>query len=234
MNIFSRLWISDLLNLFFPNCCQACGNTLVGQEQVICSDCLVHLPRTGFHLHLENPVSRIFWGRVNLESASSFLFFTKGGKVQHLIHSLKYKGKQETGVLLGELYGVDLKNSPYFSNVEVIVPVPMHAKKIRTRGYNQCEKIATGLSQSLNVPVIFGNLIKLKHTESQTTKTRQERWDNVKDVFGVNDPQTMCDKHILLVDDVLTTGATLEACASKILQIPGTRVSVVTLAYAQA
>jgi ComF family protein len=229
----SRIWVSDLLNLFFPNYCQSCGNALVGQEVVICFHCLFNLPKTGFHLHQENPISRLFWGRVNLQSAASFLFFSKGGNVQHLLHSLKYKGHHETGVFLGELYGKELAESNSYNTAEIILPVPMHPLKKRIRGYNQTEKIASGLSKSLDIPCLTENLIKVVHTESQTTKTRYERWQNVKNAFHVNEPGEIEGKHILLVDDVLTTGATIEACAAKLLEVPDTRVSVVTLAYAQ-
>jgi ComF family protein len=229
----SKIWVSDLLNLFFPNYCQSCGNALVGQEEVICFDCLFHLPKTGFHNHAENPISRLFWGRVNLHSASSYLFFSKGGNVQHLMHLLKYKGHQETGIYLGELYGKELAESSLFNTAEIIMPVPLHPTKQRIRGYNQSEKIADGLSKSMGIPFQGDNLKKIEHTESQTKKTRYERWQNVKDAFSINEPEKIEGKHILLVDDVLTTGATIEACATKLLQVPDTRVSIVTLAYAQ-
>jgi len=231
--LISRIWISDLLNLFFPNYCHSCGNTLVEQEEIICFHCLFSLPKTGFHLHAENPISRLFWGRVNLESAASFLFFSKGGNVQHLIHALKYKGRQETGIFLGELYGKELSESDLFNSADVIMPIPLHPIKRRIRGYNQAEKIAKGLSKGMGIPLQSNNLVKTVHTESQTTKTRYERWQNVKDTFQINEPEKIEGKHILLVDDVLTTGATIEACATKLLQVPETRVSVVTLAYAQ-
>jgi ComF family protein len=229
----SRIWVSDLLNLFFPNYCQSCGNALVGQEEVICYHCLFNLPKTGFHLHLENPISRLFWGRINFQTASSYLFFSKGGNVQQLLHSLKYKGHHETGVYLGELYGKELAMCDLYNSIEIIMPVPLHPTKKRIRGYNQSEKIANGLSNSMNIPFLTDNLTKVVHTESQTTKTRYERWQNVKDTFQINEPNEIEGKHILLVDDVLTTGATIEACATKLLEVPDTRVSVVTLAYAQ-
>ena len=231
--LISRTWISDLLNLFFPNYCQSCGNTLVEQEEIICLNCLFNLPKTGFHLHSENPISRLFWGRVDLHSAAAFLFFSKGGNVQHLIHSLKYKGHWETGILLGELYGKELSKSELFSLADIIIPVPLHPTKQRIRGYNQTEQIAKGLSNTMGIPLQANNLVKIVHTESQTTKTRYERWQNVKDTFQIKEPKKIEGKHILLVDDVLTTGATLEACATKLLQVPETRVSVVTVAYAQ-
>lgn len=231
-SFISSIWINDLLNLFFPNYCQSCGNTLVAQEEIICFHCLYSLPKTGFHFHADNPIARLFWGRANLHSASSFLFFSKGGKLQHLIHSLKYKGRGETGILLGKLYGRELLKSDLFNKAEIIIPVPLHPAKQRIRGYNQSEQIAKGLCDSMGLPLQANNLIKIVNSNSQTTKTRYERWQNVKDTFRIREPKQLEGKHILLVDDVLTTGATIEACALKLIDIPETRVSAVTLAYA--
>jgi len=191
------------------------------------------LPETGFHMHEDNPVSRIFWGRVNLNAATSFLFFNKGGNVQKLIHSLKYKNKREVGDLLGELFGRSLKNSPHYDDVNIIVPVPLHPKKYRKRGFNQSEFIAAGIARSMHLTTDFKNLIRLVNTDSQTRKSRYNRWENVKGVFAIKESLAFEGRHILLVDDVLTTGATLEACASKILEIKNTKVSMATLAYAQ-
>ncbi len=226
-------WFNDLLNLFFPKVCQACGQSLLEQEKVMCFSCLYKLPKTSYHLHDENPVSRVFWGRADIYAASSFLFFSKGGKVQHLIHSLKYKGQQETGVYLGKLFGLDLLQSDLFKDVDLVVPVPLHPKKQNERGFNQSDCIAEGLGEAMNIPVVVDNLVRKVHTSSQTKKSRNSRWDNVKDVFALLDPTAFENKHILLVDDVLTTGATLESCAQTLLKIPGTKVNVATLAYAQ-
>jgi ComF family protein len=226
------LWFNDLLNLFFPNICQACGQPLLQQEKVICFSCLYKLPKTGFHLHADNPVSRVFWGRVDLNAATSFLFFSKGGKVQHLIHSLKYKGNRETGLYLGKLFGEDLIKSELFNSVDLVIPVPLHPKKRHKRGFNQSKCIADGISKAMKTTVVTNKLIRTIHTSTQTKKSRESRWDNVKNAFEVYGASTLENQHILLVDDVLTTGATLESCARKLLEIPGVRVSVATLAYA--
>ena len=228
------LWINNFLNLFFPLNCNACGTALVSQENVICTSCSFKLPRTGFHTNIENPISRVFWGRVTLESASSFLFFNKGGYVQQLIHQLKYKGKKSIGLYLGKLYGNDLIETDNYKNIDIILPVPLHPKKEKERGYNQSLIIAQGLGQAMQKPVSADNLIKQLHTSSQTKKSRYSRWENVKDAFRVLSPDLLVGKHILLVDDVLTTGATIEACAAKLLEIEDVKVSVVTLANAQA
>lgn len=228
-----KTWLNDILNLFYPHVCYACGDSLTNQENIVCLSCELKLPRTGFHMHDDNPISRVFWGRVKLEAASSFLFFNKGGHVQELIHALKYKGKKETGVYLGKLFGLDLKNSPVFKNIDLVIPVPLHPKKLHKRGFNQSDTIAKGIGQALDIEVDREHLIRLVNTDSQTKKTRYNRWENVKNVFGVTDEERLKSKHILLVDDVLTTGATLEACASTLLDVEKIKVSVATLAYAQ-
>ena len=195
--------------------------------------CLYHLPKTNFHLHEENPVSRVFWGRVNLHAATSFLFFSKGGKVQKLMHNLKYRGKKRVGLYLGKLFGHDLKKSELFKTVEVVIPVPMHPAKQHKRGFNQSALIAQGIADSMNVEVQTDNLIKTINTSSQTKKSRYNRWQNVKDVFQVVDKKSLEGKHILLVDDVITTGATIESCAQLLVSLNNVSVSVVSLAYAQ-
>jgi ComF family protein len=226
-------WLNGTLHLFFPRTCQACGHVLYAQEEVLCMKCLYHLPKTNFHLHEENPVSRVFWGRVNLHAATSFLFFSKGGKVQKLMHNLKYRGKKRVGLYLGKLFGHDLKKSELFKTVEVVIPVPMHPAKQHKRGFNQSALIAQGIADSMNVEVQTDNLIKTINTSSQTKKSRYNRWQNVKDVFQVVDKKSLEGKHILLVDDVITTGATIESCAQLLVSLNNVSVSVVSLAYAQ-
>jgi ComF family protein len=233
-SFLSKIWLADLFGLFFPNVCVACGRTLNRQEEILCTSCLYKLPKTGFHMHAENLVAETFWGRVELHSAASFLFFSKKGKVQKLMHVLKYKGRKEVGVYLGRLFGTDLKESPLFNTVEMIVPVPLHPKKQRKRGFNQSVMIARGIGEALGVPVSVDNLIRTAYTSSQTKKSRYDRWQNVKGVFSVQDPELFRNKHLLIVDDVLTTGATMEACVHPLLEIPGTKVSVATLASTQA
>ncbi len=229
-----KLWFTDFVHLFFPNVCYACGEALIEQEEVICSSCYFKLPRTGFHLHPENIITQIFWGRVKIHSATSFLFFNKGGNVQRLMHALKYMGHKEVGIFMGKLFGESLKESPLFNTANLIVPVPLHPKKQYKRGFNQSEVIAEGLQSQLDIPVSAGNLVRLSYTSSQTKKARYNRWENVKGVFKVNNEAEFNGKHLLLIDDVLTTGATMEACMDPLLKIPDTKVSIATLAYAQA
>jgi len=196
--------------------------------------CLYKLPKTNFHYYEDNPVSRVFWGRVELYSATSFLFFNKGGRVQRMMHNLKYRGKKQVGIYLGKLFGNELKKSALFKTVEVIVPVPMHPVKQHKRGYNQSALIAQGIAESMGVMIQIDNLIKTENTASQTKKSRYHRWQNVKGVFQIMDEKALENKHILLVDDVITTGATIESCAQLLGSLKnGSSVSVASLAYAQ-
>lgn len=225
------LWY-DFISLVFPRICESCGNTLLRHERCICNFCLHHLPRTDFHLHIDNPASRLFWGRVKVNSATSLFYFHKGSRVQHLIHGLKYKGKQDVGLFLGKLYGEILKDTALYGDVDVIVPVPLHPKKKRKRGYNQSEALARGFSSSMGIIVDTNTLVRVTATATQTRKSRFSRWENVKEVFLLKDTEAFTNLHILLVDDVVTTGATLEACAQELLKIPGVRVSIATIACA--
>ncbi len=222
----------DVFHLFYPNLCLACGQHLKVRKDIICISCQVKLPKTNFHLHEDNPVIEHFWGRISIGAGAAYLYFSKGSKAQQLLHELKYKGKGRIGVVLGKRYGMQLKKSPLYQSIDLIVPVPIHIRKRRIRGYNQSAKFAEGLSETLGVPWKEG-MKRLDMVDSQTQKSRMARFENVENSFQVLDPKSLADKHILLVDDVITTGATLEACALKILAIPGTKVSVATIAIAR-
>jgi ComF family protein len=225
-------YLSDFISLIFPRICAACGNSLWKNEDVICHSCDYHLPKTNFHLSVENPVTRLFRGRANIRSGAAFLYFNKGSKVQRLVHQLKYKGRKDIGVFLGELYGLELRSSPCFNSADVIVPVPLHKKKYMKRGYNQSEQIANGLGSSMNITVNRHLLLRTKATETQTRRSRFSRYQNVKDIFSVESPKEWRGKHILLVDDVITTGATLESCINALTVIPEVDISIVCLAAA--
>lgn len=218
--------------LFFPELCITCGDKLLNQEKFICLRCLHDIPRTRFYDQPENKVIQLFWGRVKTEYASSFFFYRKGSRYQKLIHHLKYKGLKELGYETGRLFGSELAESSTFPAVDLIVPVPLHPKKFKKRGYNQSEWIAMGIGNVLNIPVCGDNLRRLVFTSTQTRKTRFERWENVEGIFELFHPQLLANKHILLVDDVVTTGSTLEACAAAIQKAPDVKVSIVTLGYA--
>lgn len=225
-------YIYDFFSLFFPRICYSCENTLLKHEEVLCSYCLHQLPKTNFMVDEDNPVVRIFWGRVNINHASSMYYFSKGSKVQHLMHQLKYKGKKEIGLYLGKLYGDSLQKSPFYNSVDVIIPVPLHPRRLRKRGYNQSEMFARGLAGSFSKPFDVKTLVRTYASETQTKKSRFRRWENVKEIFALKNHQHLINKHILLVDDVVTTGATLDACAAILLNIPGVKISIATIACA--
>lgn len=224
--------VKDLTSLIYPHRCYACGENLADYEKYICLKCTYDLPRTNFHLEKDNPVCRLFWGRVNILNACSFLYFNKGGKLQTLIHKLKYEGRSEIGEELGRLFGLELYKSAEYSTVDLLVPVPLNSKKEKKRGYNQSMKIASGIAEILKAEVCDSCIERPVYGESQTNKGRYERWENVEKAFILNDSQLLEKKHILLIDDVVTTGSTLEACANEILSIKDTIVSIATLAMA--
>ena len=221
----------DFLLLLYPNLCVACKKSLVKGENVICSFCLFHLPKTFFHNDLNNTVAKSFWGRVQIENAASCFYFTKGNKVQKLLHQLKYKGKKEVGEFIGKYYGFDLRITDGFKAVEIIIPVPLHKKKLRKRGFNQSEVFAKGLAESMHLEINTDCLYRKTASATQTRKSRFKRWENVEDIFAIRHPEQIAGKHVLLVDDVITTGATMEACAEALLRVPGVKVSVVSIAY---
>lgn len=222
-------YLDDFTHLLFPFNCSGCGRVLEAHEYELCTHCHESLPHTRYWLHRGNTVEKLFWAKVPVERASSFLYFTKGGIVQAMIHQLKYKGKTEVGDLLGMLFAKELIETDY-SGVEVIVPVPLHASKKKKRGYNQCDHIAYGMARELGKPTQVAAVSRVRANETQTRKGVYERWINVRELFRVEEPQHIEGKHVLLVDDVVTTGSTLEACAGALLQVPGTKVSIATLA----
>lgn len=224
--------IHDIVSLFFPRVCPGCGNLLYKNEEVLCLRCLANLPKTNFHKIRENAVEEIFWGRIKINHAVSFLYFAKDGLTQNIIHNLKYKGNQQLGVLMGKLYGLELKTAGIFDDLDVIIPVPLHWKKLKKRGFNQSETFGKGLSTSLGIPQRPELLARKVNTATQTKKTRAERLDNVSGVFEVTDKPFLENKHVLIVDDVITTGATIEATATTLLEIPGVRVSFASIGFA--
>lgn len=227
-----RHYFIDFLGLFFPSLCAACGSYLVKGERIVCLTCLHDLPFTDFHLQPDNAIAKRFWGKVEVKAATSLLHFQKGNKVQQLVHQLKYNGRDDVGEYLGQLLGRQLNGTALYGDVALVVPVPLHWRKKLKRGYNQSACFADGIATAMGIETTNQLLQRARHTQTQTKKTREERWLNVKDVFVLVNPEQYTGKHILLVDDVVTTGATLEACAQQLLQIPGAKVSIATIAVA--
>lgn len=221
---------NNIWGLLFPALCNACGRHLYRSEKTICTKCLYDLPYTDFQLDAENLVAKQFWGRVSLHSAMAMLYFEKGNKVQNLIHSLKYKGNTEVGETLGRLLGKRLYQN--LAPVDLIIPVPLHPKKQKMRGYNQSDAIAKGVAEIFKTPMDTSCLIRTKATDSQTKKARYTRYENMEEVFAIVNPLTIANKHVLLLDDVITTGATLEACANTLLQQGASKISIAAIAFA--
>jgi ComF family protein len=229
----SKTYLSDFVSLLFPQLCPACGESLVINEHIICTDCLYSLPFTNFHLQPDNIVAQSFWGKINLEGAYALYYFSKGGKVQNLMHHFKYKGVQQIGHLLGNIAGGQLIKNDIFSTVDLIVPVPLHKDRMKQRGYNQSTCFAEGLANKLNAAVEDNNLIRVTATKTQTHRSRFARFENMQQVFTIKNPERLINKHILLVDDIVTTGSTLEACGTELLKVEGLKLSIATIAYAE-
>ena len=230
-----RLLLADFAALFFPQACLACTEPLVAGEQHLCTTCRAELPYTDYHLlpPEQNPLSRRFWGKLPISHTISYLRFLRHGRVQQLLHQLKYQGQQQVGRALGQLYGAELLAAGFGPTFDLIVPVPLHPRKLARRGYNQADAFAEGLALALPCPRAAHALRRTEHTASQTRKSRAERWQNVSTVFEVAQPAEVAGRHVLLVDDVLTTGATLEACGAALLAAGASAVSIATIACAE-
>ena len=226
-------WFADFLDLVFPRTCEACQSVLLNQEKILCTSCLIDLPRADFKENDDTNLSKKFWGKLPVAHTLSFLKFTKKGKVQRLLHNLKYRNKPEVGILLGELFGRELKEIGFDKKIDLLISVPLHAQKLKQRGYNQADCIAEGLSKSLEIPFEKDLLKRIKFTETQTRKSRFERFQNVENIFEVIDVEKIKNKRVAIVDDILTTGATIESCGITLLERGCSEVSVMTIASAQ-
>lgn len=223
----------DFISLIYPHFCEGCLGPLVKGEDILCTHCLSDLPRTNMHLDVNNPLALKFRGRIPMLGASVFLRFRKRGKVQRMLHSLKYKNRPEVGFKLGFVYGSELANAGFIDPFDMILAVPLHLSRLRSRGYNQSDEWARGLSATAGIPFVTGVLKRVRNTRTQTTRTRLRRWENVRDVFEVTDPAKVVGRNVLLVDDVVTTGATLESCGQSLLDAGCAGVGVICIAMAQ-
>ncbi|HRE38330.1 MAG TPA: phosphoribosyltransferase family protein [Chitinophagaceae bacterium] len=221
----------SVLHLLFPHVCTGCGSDLLSKDSALCMRCVEAMPETQFELHAGNPAEKTFWGRLPVAAASAQFYFTKESLMQHLMHQLKYKGNKELGIQLGRIMGEQLKNSGRFP-VDALIPLPLFPAKERRRGYNQATVLCHGMAETMHVPVLNTVITRPQHTETQTKKGRIERWKNMEGKFVLTDKAAIENKHILLVDDVVTTGATLEACGNELLQAENVRLSIATLCIA--
>lgn len=225
-----RCKFSDIIQIFFPETCVICEKTLAYGEETVCLSCRAGLPLTNFTQETENQLEKNFYGRILLEEGTALLYYNVGNPTQKLLHQLKYKGREEVGVFLGNWLGEEIKHSGRFNEIEGIVPVPLHPEKKRLRGYNQVTEFGKCISGLLEVPFIENVLVRRVYKESQTKKDRIHRM--ISDtIFEVDDHSFLRNKHVLLLDDVVTTGATLEACCQALYQIPGIKISIAAMAY---
>ena len=223
--------LRDFIALLYPHLCLACGDNLSLRREIFCLNCQYQLPKTDFHLFPDNPFTEKFWGRIPLYSAAARYYFTKNGRVQQLLHRMKYGGRKEIALEVGRIYGKILKTAPLFDTVDLIIPVPLHPKKERKRGFNQSNLFARGLAESMEVPWNGRIINRCNYTQTQTARNREERFANVNAAFELSVPGKVEGRHLLLVDDVVTTGATLEACGR--LLAGSTRLSMATMAIAE-
>ena len=224
--------MKNLLNLFFPLVCDACNNALGDNEVVLCTSCRHHLPITNFHFNAAEDVKKVVYGRVKLENATALLHFSKKGIVQQILHNLKYRGHEGIGEFFGKWIGAELATVDAYKNIDVIIPVPLYKSKLRKRGYNQVSKFGEEIAKALNADYNETVLIKTKSSKTQVFKGRIKRWNDDGALFDISENQSLIGKHILLVDDIITTGATVEACATVLLKIDNIKLSLATLAIA--
>ncbi len=223
--------IKDLLHVFFPHICTGCGSDVISSENMLCLRCMADLPITNFADQPGNPVEQKFYGRMPVRNATSSYYFAKNSILENLIYQLKYRGNKDIGFYLGKMMGEHLLQSPRFQSIDAIIPLPLNKRREKMRGYNQAAFIANGISTVWDKPVWESEVIRKVYTETQTKRDRISRWENMKNVFAIANPEMLRAKHLLLVDDVITTGASLEACGMEMLKVEGVTISVATLAY---
>lgn len=227
-----RLVIKSLEHCLLPHVCIHCSSNSIDNTQVLCNKCLYILPFTGFETIQNNEVAKIFWGRIPIVNAFALLFFNKGNVVQNLMHHLKYKHRQEVGTFLGKLMGKCLLENNVTKSIDFILPIPLHPKRAEKRGYNQAQLLGEGIAEITKIPVVGSHALRLENTSTQTKMNRIDRWRNMEHVFEIATPDLFKNKHILIVDDIITTGATIEACARKLLLIEGVKISIASAAIA--
>jgi len=229
---YINTFFSDLINFVYPPQCYACDNYLVEKGELVCTNCILEMPRNKYYLKQVNPIEEIFYGRINIIKATACFQYMKGHRIQEIIHNIKYRNERKLAIYMGREVGYELINTSFFKGIDYIIPVPLHKSKFKIRGYNQAELIAKGISEISKIDLISDELIRIKKTSTQTKKNHFERMKNVENGFSVISPSIFEDKHILIIDDVITTGATIEACALSFTNISDCKISFLFLASA--
>lgn len=222
----------DLIRLFFPPCCIVCEDALSIGEECICLSCLQQLPKIQYNPPEANEIEKRFWGKIPIEHATSYFQYIKGSDFDKILFELKYHGRKEIGEIMGRYMSQHLLDTGFFEGIDMIIPIPLHKKRYKKRGYNQSEWLAKGISTITQIPINTTSIKRTIPNSTQTHKNVWDRWEDVQNIFEVCSPNEITGKHILLVDDVLTTGATIISCASAIMKIQGVKISILTLAAA--
>ncbi len=233
MNLLNHIkqYASDAIHLFYPHVCIGCGTDVIEHKQVLCAQCFSDLPVTDYFRYANNPVERLFAGRILVQSGGSAFYFTKKSILQNVMHEIKYRGNTEAALFVGKQAGIALQQSNRFEDVDMIVPMPLSHRRLQQRGYNQSAIIAQGMAGIIKKPVENQVAIRKLNTETQTHKSRTSRWQTMQFAFAINDREALQGKHVLLVDDIVTTGATLEACGEVLLSVAGVKLSIATVAH---
>lgn len=224
-------WIDPIFWLYFPKNCPACGRPLRLFGANICGRCSQNLPETHFFEAPGNPIEKIFYGRLPISAGAAAWYFHKNSALQALLFQLKYKSNEDVGLFIGKQMGALLAASERFDTIDALIPVPLHPQALSKRGFNQAALICEGIGQVWHKPVFTGAITRTKHTNTQTKQNRAVRWENMENAFSIKDPTSIAGKHLLLIDDVITTGATIEACGKTLLSIKDVKVSVAAAAY---
>lgn len=222
-------WISDFIRLLFPPCCIVCEQGLSVNEKFICVHCLIDIPKTNYHLVRDNKLEKLFWGKIPVERVSSYFNYVKGSGFEKILYELKYYGQKEVGLFMGRCMTMDMLSSDFFDGIDLIIPLPLHAKRQKKRGYNQSEWLAKGVSEVTGIPIDVVSVKRIAENSTQTHKNSWDRWDSVQGIFSIASNHNLQGKHVLLIDDVLTTGATILACASELAKAEGIKISILTL-----
>lgn len=228
-----RSWFRDIADFFFPRTCRVCGKVLLHNEDYLCMQCMLDMPRTDFGARPDNAMAQLFYGKIAVERAVAYFYFAKGSDYRRLIHRIKYNGEKECGRYLGKMMARELITTSTFAGIDYIVPVPLHRNKERKRGYNQSEWIAQGIADETGIPLCTDALVCRTHRESQTRKGIYDRYLATREAFELLEDHSLHGAHVLLVDDVVTTGATLLACGEALLKSGVSKVSMATLAAAK-